>query len=47
MYLFDKKYRMSLDVDFQSKEVKDFMNLLNIHEIDKIRNILPLDELIR
>lgn len=51
MYLLDKKYRMSLDVDFQSKdtisstEIKDFMELLNVHEIGGIMNIPPLDEL--
>lgn len=51
MYLLDKKYRMSLDVDFQSKdrmnsqEIKEYMNLLNIHEIGGIMNVPPLDEL--
>lgn len=52
MYLLDKKYRMSLDVDFQSndeinsQEIKDFMNLLNIHEIGGLMNVPPLDELV-
>lgn len=52
MYLLDKKYRMSLDVDYQSKdeinseEIKDYMNLLNIHEIGGIMNVPPLEELV-
>lgn len=43
---------MSLDVDFQSndeinsQEIKDFMNLLNIHEIGGLMNVPPLDELV-
>ncbi|UTY38049.1 DUF6036 family nucleotidyltransferase [Allocoprobacillus halotolerans] len=43
---------MSLDVDFQSndeinsQEIKDFMNLLNIHEIGGVMNVPPLDELV-
>lgn len=51
MYLLDRKYRMSLDVDFQSKdtinskEINDYMELLNIHEIGGIMSVPPLNEL--